>query len=157
MSTKYPKITSKPTDLLHNLTQHSASHPRSSGYDPIRQRKASENVEIKECARVFAEAVVTEVRLEQAWDFLRETSVEQGKKKREAFLNGLGQDVLVEESKEIEEMGLEEKVLNAETVGIGKRWYTKRLERKEREVDEDVVAEWAREHGALQSLRKTVM
>lgn len=106
---------------------------------------------------MFAEAVVTEVRLEQAWDFLRETSVEQGKKKREAFLNGLGQDVLVEESKEIEEMGLEEKVLNAETVGIGKRWYTKRLERKEREVDEDVVAEWAREHGALQSLRKTVM
>ena len=58
-------------------------------YDSISKNKAGEKVEVKERARTFADVVLTEARLEQAWDFLRETGVEQGKKGTGAFLKWL--------------------------------------------------------------------
>lgn len=36
----------------------------------------------------------------------------------------------MEGSREIEEMGLDGKFLSVEIVGIGKRWYTERLEKR---------------------------
>lgn len=47
----------------------------------------------------------------------------------------------MDESREIEEMGLDGKVLSVEYVGTEKRTYTERLQKRERELEEDVTAD----------------
>lgn len=47
----------------------------------------------------------------------------------------------MDESREIEEMGLDGKFLSVECVGTEKRTYTERLQKRERELEEDVTAD----------------
>ncbi len=54
-------------------------------------------------------------------------------------------------------MGLDGKFLSVEIVGTEKRTYTERLQKRERELEEDVTADWAREQGALQSFTNVVV
>ena len=61
---------------------------------------------------------------------------------------------MVEERTEIQERWVDKKALTVEIAVIVKKWYNKKLDEKEREVEEELKAEWAREHGALQRFRK---
>lgn len=93
----------------------------------VRKLKKEVGMEQVELAKAFAETVVTEPRLEQAWDFLRETGVEQSGKGIGSFLKWLHGDVEIEEKREIEELGVDKALLNKQVVYIGRTWYLKRV------------------------------
>jgi hypothetical protein len=99
----------------------------------IPKLKMEVGVEQLELAITFAEAAVTESRLEQGWDYLRETGVEREKKGVGPFLRWLNGDIEVEEKREIEDLGVDKGLLNKQVVYIGRAWYFKRVEEQERD------------------------
>jgi hypothetical protein len=78
-------------------------------------------------ARSFAEATLTEPRLEQAWDYLRET----GMKGMGTFVEWLQRDIMVEEKTELGELGIKSPLLTKQIVRIGKPWFIKRVQETE--------------------------
>ncbi len=81
----------------------------------------------KESAKTFAEAAVTEMRLEQAWDYLSEMGIKRDKAGTQEFNKWLFRDVDVEEKKVIEEIGIDKVALKKAIGIIGRNWYFKRL------------------------------
>jgi hypothetical protein len=79
-------------------------------------------------AKAFAENVVTEPRLEQGWEYLRELGVERSKEGVGTFLRWLNGDIEVEEKGDIEQLGVDKGLLNKEIIYIGKVWYFKRVD-----------------------------
>lgn len=77
-------------------------------------------------AKQFAEVICSEARMEQAWDYLRETGLEQSKKSMGSFLSWLWNDIEVEEKVEIQEadVGSDYKVEGAR---IAKTWFLAKL------------------------------
>lgn len=94
----------------------------------VQKLKKGVGMEQVELAKAFADTVVTEPRLEQAWDFLRETGVERSKKGVVTFLRWLNGDIEVEEKREIETLGVDKGLLNKQVVSIGRVWYFKRVQ-----------------------------
>jgi hypothetical protein len=97
-----------------------ATSSRSTPADPARIAKMGK-------AAAFAERVVTEVRLEQAWDYLAEMGITRDKKAIGQFLKWICNDVQVEERTEIEVGGIDGKVLNKEIGVLAKPWYFERV------------------------------
>ena len=91
-------------------------------------KKDGPGLDQMELVKKFAEAAVTEPRLEQGWDYLRETGVEQSKKRVGTFLRWLNGDIEIEEKREIEELGIDKGLLNKNVAYIGRKWYFKRVE-----------------------------
>ncbi|KAE8453328.1 hypothetical protein EG329_011396 [Mollisiaceae sp. DMI_Dod_QoI] len=85
------------------------------------------NADARERAKVFAEACVGEMRLEQGWDFLGEMGKERNKSDMAEFVKWLCQDVEVEERKNIDEVGVDRKLLRKAIGVIGREWYSKRI------------------------------
>lgn len=98
--------------------------------------KETTSLEQKERAAVFARAIVTEMRLEQGWEYLAETGVEQSKKGAKAFLDWILQDCGTEEKREIEEMEIDLKLLRSGIVSIGREWYSRHLDEEKMEGKE---------------------
>jgi hypothetical protein len=91
-------------------------------------KKEGLGLEQMELAKAFAQGTVTEPRLEQGWDYLRETGVERSRKGVGIFLRWLNGDIEIEEKREIEQLGVDKGLLNRYVVAIGKPWYFKRVD-----------------------------
>jgi hypothetical protein len=96
--------------------------------DPI---KAAALEARKGKAGALASRAVTEVRLEQAWDYLKEMGVRRDNKATGVFLKWIVEDVMTEEKSEIGEKGIEEKVLNGEITQLARPWFLNRVMRGE--------------------------
>jgi hypothetical protein len=80
-----------------------------------------------ERAKSFAEAAVTEMRLEQAWDYLDEMGIKKDKSATQQLNQWLVNDVDVEEKKVIAEMCIDKVALKKAIGIIGRNWYFKKL------------------------------
>jgi hypothetical protein len=78
-------------------------------------------------AAAFAARVVTEVRLEQAWDYLAEMGIKRDNTATGQFLKWLCNDVRVEEKTEIETRGIDGKALNGAIGKLAKPWFLGRV------------------------------
>lgn len=105
--------------------------PLHSQTDPV--GKGAKNLAGKEKAALFAKSIVTEMRLEQGWNYLAETGVKQDKKATGAFLKWAVQDCEAEEMLEIKELGVKIELLRPEISRIAQKWYAARLTEKETE------------------------
>ncbi|MCJ1238548.1 hypothetical protein MMC14_006538 [Varicellaria rhodocarpa] len=90
--------------------------------------KGGPNREVKEKAAPLAEKVTSENRLEQGWDFLRETYVERGVKSLGKFMQWVIGNVEKEERREIEGEGVEWKAVKKEVEGRARKWYLRKVE-----------------------------
>jgi hypothetical protein len=90
-------------------------------------KKAELNKDGVERAKTFAEAAVTEMRLQQAWDYLGEMEIKRDKSGTQAFNKWLINDVEVEEKKAIADMGVDKAALKKAVNAIGKAWYFEKL------------------------------
>lgn len=75
----------------------------------------------------FAERAVSENRLEQGWDYLREMGIERKQKEVGAFLKWLNGDINVEERAEIREKGIDNKRLRDAIKDIARPWYLSKV------------------------------
>ena len=91
-----------------------------------------DNADAREKARLFAESVCTEPRLEQGWQYLAEMGIERSMMGLGAYLSWVVKDIAVEEKSEIEELGVE-KLWKGEVSRIAKEWYLRRLKEEETE------------------------
>ncbi|KAH8592535.1 hypothetical protein B0O99DRAFT_517575 [Bisporella sp. PMI_857] len=80
----------------------------------------------KEKAKLFAESVTNEMRLEQAWAYLDEMKIPRDKKAISAYLKWLTNDVAQEEKTEIDERQIDKTILSREVTKIGRAWYLQR-------------------------------
>jgi hypothetical protein len=92
--------------------------------DPL---KAAEREAQKGKAGAFAERVVTDVRLEQAWDYLAEMDIKREVASVGEFLKWINNDVKIEEKTEIKERGIDVKILGMEIGKLAKPWYLARV------------------------------
>ena len=98
--------------------------------------KGASNLASKEKAALFAKSIVTEMRLEQGWNYLAETGIKRDKKATGAFLKWVVQDCEAEEMLEIKELEIKIGLLKPEIIRIAQKWYAARLTEKEMEEDE---------------------
>jgi hypothetical protein len=90
-------------------------------------KRAGLNKNGAEGAKAFAEAAVTEMRLQQAWDYLGEMGIKRDRSGTQAFNKWLVKDVEIEEKKVIVDMSIDNVALKKATVFIGRNWYFKKL------------------------------
>jgi hypothetical protein len=95
-------------------------------------KKEGPGLEQMELAKTFAQLTVTEPRLEQGLDYLRETGVERSKRGVSTFLSWLNGDIEIEEKREIEQLGVDKRLLKQQVVAIGRTWYFKLLQETEK-------------------------
>jgi hypothetical protein len=92
-------------------------------------KKAKMNKDGAERAKTFAEAAVTEMRLQQTWDYLGEMGIKRDKSGIQAFNQWLVKDVEVEEKKDIVDMSVDKVALKKAIMLIGRNWYFKKLDK----------------------------
>ncbi|KAL2068456.1 hypothetical protein VTL71DRAFT_16554 [Oculimacula yallundae] len=85
--------------------------------------KPPPNMDARDKARVFAEAAVTEMRLQQGWDYLGEMGIEKDTKAIPKIMEWVCNDVLVEEKSTIEEMGIDKAALKVSVGKIARDWF----------------------------------
>jgi len=76
----------------------------------------------------FAEAAVTENRLEQGWAYLEELGIKRDMKAIREFMVWVAKDVEIEERLEIKKMGINPGLLRKRIVFLSRTWYMKKLE-----------------------------
>ncbi len=82
----------------------------------------------KEKLAAFADAVVTQARLEQGWAYLEEPGAPRDVSSTGAFVKWLVADCVKEEREEIKEKGVDVNKLRGAIAGKGSVWFRKRLE-----------------------------
>jgi hypothetical protein len=75
----------------------------------------------------FAEAAVTENRLEQGWAYLEEMGIKRDMKAIGEFMKWVKQDVEVEERMEIKKMGIDAGLLKKKIVFLSRAWYIEKV------------------------------
>lgn len=81
----------------------------------------------REKARALAEATITEMRLQQAWDYMVEMRIGRDKEGAAKFCAWLCGDVEAEEGVEIQKLEVDVKMLRVAIGAIGKKWYFKKV------------------------------
>jgi hypothetical protein len=99
----------------------STSHKLPPSAVAIENRKRWEN---------FARSVVTEQRLEQGWEYLKEMNHPQDMSGLGIFLEWVNKDVMAEEVREIEMLQIEKGPLGRAIVSIAKPWFLERYKRE---------------------------
>lgn len=90
--------------------------------------KVDERLEDKEKLAAFADAVVTESRLEQGWMYLEELGTPKDVTSIGVFVKWLVADCMKEEREEIKEKAVDKNKLRGAIAGKGSVWFKKRLE-----------------------------
>ncbi len=90
-------------------------------------KKAELNKDETERARTFAEAALTEMRLQQGWYYLGEMEINRDKSGTQFFMKWLINDVEIEENKAIVDMSIDKAALKKVVGIIGKTWYFEKL------------------------------
>ncbi len=76
----------------------------------------------------FAEAIVTENRMEQGWAYMKEMGVARDIKGLGRFLKWVVKDCLREEKRDMEEANIEEQNLKPAIVNIARLWYKTKVD-----------------------------
>lgn len=76
----------------------------------------------------FAEAIVTENRMEQGWGYLKEMRVTRDMKGLGRFLKWVVEDCLREETRDMEEANIQEQNLKPAIVDIARLWYKTKVD-----------------------------
>ncbi|KAF2425752.1 hypothetical protein EJ08DRAFT_594197, partial [Tothia fuscella] len=87
----------------------------------------------------FVEDVVTEVRLEQGWDYLREMGIKRDYKAIASFLRWVNEDAATEEKEEVQELekvGVKWKDIEKAIQTAARRWYQKKMREGAGDCDE---------------------
>lgn len=92
---------------------------------PKRTAAASDN---NSRVKSFAEAVVTEIRMEQGWGYLKEMRVARNMKGLGKFLKWVVEDCLREEKRDMEEADIKEQNLKPAIVEIARLWYKTKVD-----------------------------
>lgn len=92
-------------------------------FAPAPKKLAEGEAEKREAAEAVARVWCSEGRLEQGWDYLRETGLERNMRGIGPFLKWVQRDVLVEERGYIQEHGIDEEALKREITAVAKSWY----------------------------------
>jgi len=79
-------------------------------------------------AKAFAEAVCTEVRLQQGWDYLVEMQIELSKKNTGTFIKWVTEDAVTEEGGMLAESGLEPKDVRGAVGECARNWFFQKLD-----------------------------
>lgn len=95
----------------------------------------------EERIRIFAQAIVTENRMEQGWGYLREMRVARDMKGISRFLKWVVEDCLREEKRDMEEGDIKEQNLKPAIVGIAKSWYKAKVDSLEEDEAEEGTPE----------------
>lgn len=96
--------------------------------EKISQRKKGDGDQ--DVVREFADAAVTEHRLEQGWAYLDEMDIKREMKFVKSFLEWVVGDVEVEEKGEIETLGIDKAMLKKSVEVIGRKWYIARVKKE---------------------------
>ena len=78
--------------------------------------------------RNFAQAIVTENRLQQGWGYLEEMQTKRDISSLGRFLTWIIEDCLVEEQREVAEANIQKHDLKPEIVRIAKTWYKAKVD-----------------------------
>ena len=92
--------------------------------------KSATAIENEKRVENFAKAVVTEMRLEQGWQYMREVGLVREMRNVGAFLKWIVEDVIAEEQGEMERVGVGKLALKPAVVGIAKRWYEVKVKKE---------------------------
>lgn len=94
--------------------------------------KNGKQVDPLQLAKDFATATATEPRLEQAWDYLRETGAHRTNKGMGGhvgkFLEWLAKDIEAEEKTAMRELGIDRQLAKDEIKKIGRGWFIRRVQ-----------------------------
>jgi hypothetical protein len=101
--------------------------PKHQGTHTEDLKKTGLSEDVVRRATQFADAAVTEQRLNQAWDYLVEMDVKRNRAAVAKFVEWLKKDVELEEKNEIVEMGIEVIALRKAIGLVGKAWYVQKL------------------------------
>ncbi|KAF2686810.1 hypothetical protein K458DRAFT_416147 [Lentithecium fluviatile CBS 122367] len=96
-------------------------------YTPAPKKLSANSEEKREAALGLAKAWVSEQRLEQGWDYLREKGIPRDMKGIGEFLKWVQLDVLAEEKGYIGEHRIDEGILRQAMIGIAKPWYLRKV------------------------------
>ncbi len=98
-------------------SQHTVSKLKTLQEPSAEQVRALNNVE------VFVQSVVTEPRLKQGLDYLREMNLPADNKQTGTFVNWILEDIYKEEKDSIVELRLDSKALKKQAQLVARRWY----------------------------------
>ncbi|KAF2814741.1 uncharacterized protein BDZ99DRAFT_458733 [Mytilinidion resinicola] len=87
--------------------------------DKVLDEQSAQQKTAVDCAKAWC----SEGRLEQAWDYLRETGKERNIKGLGLFLKWIVEDILVEERWDMEQLGVQPGLLKKAIADIAKPWY----------------------------------
>ncbi|KAH7393658.1 hypothetical protein BKA64DRAFT_676666 [Cadophora sp. MPI-SDFR-AT-0126] len=90
-------------------------------------KKSPPNADMIGKARDFGEAAVTEMRLQQGWDYLGEMGIERGTKGVPHMMKWVCDDVMIEEKMKMEELGVDKKSLRKAVGEIARNWFLKKV------------------------------
>ncbi|KAG4442707.1 hypothetical protein IFR05_001814 [Cadophora sp. M221] len=90
-------------------------------------KEASPNTDEREKAKSFAEAAVTDMRLQQGWDYLGEMGIERNAKAVPKMMKWVCDDVMLEGKCVIEELGVDKGALNKAAGNMVRDWFLKQL------------------------------
>ena len=100
---------------------------RVSNTDELKKAPPTANADEGEKARAFAQAAVTEMRLQQGWDHLGEMGIERDMKAVPRMMKWVCDDVMIEEKMKMEELGVDKKNLRKAVGEMARDWFLKRL------------------------------
>ncbi|KAH9221730.1 hypothetical protein DL95DRAFT_381517 [Leptodontidium sp. 2 PMI_412] len=90
-------------------------------------KKVPPNTNEREKAKSFAEAAVTDMRLQQGWDYLGEMRIERNAKAVPRMMKWVCDDVMLEEKCVIEELGVDKQALRKAVGNIARAWFLKKM------------------------------
>ncbi|KAH6699049.1 hypothetical protein BKA61DRAFT_621909 [Leptodontidium sp. MPI-SDFR-AT-0119] len=90
-------------------------------------KKVPPNANEREKAKTFAEAAVTDMRLQQGWDYLGEMRIERNAKAVPRMMKWVCDDVMLEEKDVIEELGVDRQALRKAIGSISRDWFLQKL------------------------------
>ena len=93
----------------------------------LKKAPPTANADEVEKARAFAQAAVTEMRLQQGWDHLGEMGIERDMKAVPRMMKWVCDDVMIEEKMKMEELGVDKKNLRKAVGEMARDWFLKRL------------------------------
>ena len=93
-----------------------------------RLRLSALDIENGHLVRDFAQTIVTEIRLQQGWEYPQEMHMKEDMSGKGRSLQWLIEDCLFEEQREMAEANLEKQKLKPEIVRIAKGWYKRKVD-----------------------------
>ena len=101
---------------------------RVSNTDELKKVPPGANADEVEKAKAFAQAAVTEMRLQQGWDYLGEMGIGRDTKAVPRMMKWVCDDVMIEEKIKMEELSVDKKSLRKAVGEMARDWFLRQIE-----------------------------